>query len=212
MALSKEDPIEALIETEKQVETFSAIRGEIDILVEATSYKWNDCLFSKLPTSLLPKTVKNAEVINAILIKSWEIQGSPYPFSKIPGSAAGPLMSRHCKEIHVFLMYYFKSMNIADNMERIIGSVDLPPGFGPPFVHSFLKIDDHIIDNTFDVDQIEKAWKNFPIRTFEWHSAWKYNDGDPADPKHGVLPQSSDFGNFKCPTFNSFSDRKFFLF
>jgi len=191
MALSKEDPIEALIETEKQVETFSAIRGEIDILVEATSYKWNDCLFSKLPTSLLPKNMKNAEVINAILIKSWEIQGSPFP--KIPGSAAGPLMSRSCREIHVFLMYYFKSMNIADNIERIIGSADVHPGFGVPIVHSFLKIDDHIIDNTFNVDEIED-WNNNPIKTFEEHSAWKYNDGDPADPKYGVLPQTSDFG------------------
>jgi len=182
MALSKEDPIEALITFQKHIETFETI--------EATSYKWVDYLYSKLPTSLLPKTMKNAEVINTILIKSWEIQGS---FSKLPGSAAAPLMSRVCREIHVFLMYYFKSMNIADNMERIIGSVDLPPGFGPPFVHSFLKIDDHIIDNTIDVDKIE-YWKNIPIKTFEWHSAWKYNDGDPADPKHGVLPQSSDIG------------------
>ena len=209
MALSKEDPIEALIETEKQVETFSAIRGEIDILVEATSYKWNDCLFSKLPTSLLPKNMKNAEVINAILIKSWEIQGTSSP--TILESLAAPLMSRNCREIHVFLMYYFESMNIADDMERIIGSVGVPPGFGLPFVHSFLKIDDHIIDNTFNVDEIEH-WNNNPIKTFEVYSAWKYNDSDPADPKYGVLPQSSDFGNFKCPTFNSVPDRKFYLF
>ena len=201
MALFKEDPIEALITFQKHTEMFS--------VVEATSYKWDDYLFSKLPTSLLPKTVKNAEVINAILIKSWEIQGSH--LLKIPGSPAAPLMSRNCREIHVFLMHYFKSMGIADNMERIIGSVDLPPGFGPPFVHSFLKIDDHIIDNTIDADQIE-YWKNIPIKTFEWHSAWKYNDSDPADPKYGVLPQSSEIGNDKC--FNSLpkENSKFFSY
>ena len=108
-------------------------------------------------------------------------------------------------------MHYFKNMNIADNIERIIGSVDVLPGFRPPIVHSFLKIDDHIIDNTFVVDQIE-YWKNIPIMTFEWHSAWKYNDSDPADPKHGIRPQSSAVGNVKCPTSNSVPDRKFFLF
>ena len=197
MALFKEDTIEALITFQKHTEMFS--------VVEATSYKWDDYLFSKLPTSLLPKTVKNAEVINAILINSWEIQ-----------AAAAPLMSRNCREINVYLMYYFKSMNIADNMERIIGSVDLSAVFGPPppFVHSFLKIDDHIIDNTFNVDEIEH-WNNNPIKTFEDYSAWKYNDGDPADPadpKHGVLSQTSEFGNVKCPTFNPVPDRKFFLF
>ena len=138
MALSKEDPIEALIAFQKHIETFETI--------EATSYKWVDYLYSKLPTSLLPKTVKNAEVINAILIKSWEIQGSH--LLKIPGSPAAPLMSRNCRELHVFLMHYFKSMGIADNMERIIGSADVPR-VASPFVHSFLKIDGHIIDNTF---------------------------------------------------------------
>ena len=203
MALSKEDPIEALIAFQKHTEMLSLVRSI------NTSYKWDDYLFSKLATSLLPKTVKNAEVINAILIKSWENQGSPSP--KLPGSVAAPVMSRVCREIHVFLMYYFKNMNIADNIERIIGSVDVLPGFRPPIVHSFLKIDDHIIDNTFNVDQIE-YWNNTPIKTFEWHSAWKYNDGDPSDPKYGVRPQSSVFGNVKCLTLTQFQTENSFSF
>ena len=42
-------------------------------------------------------------------------------------------------------MYYFKGMKIADNMERIVGSSSRSHAF----VHSFLKLGDHVIDNTF---------------------------------------------------------------
>ena len=62
------------------------------------------------------------------------------------------------------------------------------------FVHSFLKIGDHIIDNTFNLESM-KHWNNIPFKMFEGCSASKYNDGDPADPKFGVLPQSSEIGN-----------------
>ena len=171
--LQKEDPIEAMIALQKRLETFSVVRR----------YKWDFYMYSTLPTSLLPKTVKNAEIINAILVKSWEMQGSHCP--KIPGSA--PLVSKNCVAIHSFLMHYFKSMNIADNMERIIGSnVAFALGFGT-FLHSYLKIGGHIIDNTF-------------------------NENDPADPKYGVLPQSSEIGNDKC--FNSLpkENSKFFSY
>ena len=102
----KEDPIEAVIALQKQLETFPVVQN----------YKWDDYMYSKLPTSLLPKTVKNAEIINAVLAKSWEVQGSRCP--EILGSE--PLVSRKCGQIHTFLMYYFKSMNVADNMERIV--------------------------------------------------------------------------------------------
>ena len=74
LTLGKGDPIEALIARQKRLETLSVV----------LSYKWDAYPYSKLPTSLLPKTAKNAEVINAILIKSWEIQGSHCP--KIQGS------------------------------------------------------------------------------------------------------------------------------
>ena len=154
------DPIEAVIALQKQLETFPVVQN----------YKWDDYMYSKLPTSLLPKAKKNAEIVNAVLVKSWEIQGS-----HCPKLGTGPLMPKNCKEIHVFLMYYFKRMNIADNMERIIGSVDLPPGFGPPFVHSFLKIDDHIIDSTFNLDIMEHCNN---CKALKVSLALKFNDGD----------------------------------
>ena len=116
MAFAKEDPIEDLIEFQEAVENLPV----------------NEFLYSKLPTSLLPKTVKNAEVINAILIKSWKIQGSHWP-----------ALALNCLVVHAYLMYYFKSINIADKMEQT--SFDY---FGAND-HSFLKIGDHIIDNTY---------------------------------------------------------------
>ena len=196
--LQKEDPIEAMIALQKRLETFSVVRR----------YKWDFYMYSTLPTSLLPKTVKNAEIINAILVKSWEMQGSHCP--KIPGSA--PLVSKNCVAIHSFLMHYFKSMNIADNMERIIGSLDrkYALGFGT-FLHSYLKIGGHIIDNTFNENAMEH-WKNIPFELLKACTASKYNDGDPADPKYGVLPQSSEIGNDKC--FNSLpkENSKFFSY
>ena len=62
-----------------------------------------------------------------------------------------------------------------------------------------LEINDHVIYNTFNLD------------TMEVGLASKYNDGDPADPKFGVLRHSSEIGTDKCQTFNSLPNRKFFL-
>ena len=130
--IAKEDPIEALLAVEEDLGLLSVVRN----------YKWDDYLYSKLPTSNLPKNVKNAEMINAILVKSWETQGSDCPSN--PRSE--PLASNDCIGVNGLLMYYFKSLNIADNMSRIVGSLSRTHAF----VHSFLKFGDHVIDNTFE--------------------------------------------------------------
>merc|ERR1712062_394279 len=104
--IAKEDPIEALLAVEKDLGLLPLVRY----------YKWDDFWYSKLPTSQVPKNVKNAEIINAILVKSWETQGSYCPSNPIPK----PLVSNWTKH-HGLLMYYFKSMNIADNMKRVVG-------------------------------------------------------------------------------------------
>ena len=85
MALSKEDPIEALIAFQKHPEMLSVVRSI------NTSYKWDDYLYSKLPTSNVPKNAKNAEIINAILAESWETQGS-----NCPSNSSEPLASNKC--------------------------------------------------------------------------------------------------------------------
>ena len=176
--IAKEDPIEALLAVEEDLGLLSVVRN----------YKWDDYLYSKLPTSNLPKNVKNAEMINAILVKSWETQGSDCPSN--PRSE--PLASNDCIGVNGLLMYYFKSLNIADNMSRIVGSLSRTH----TFVHSFLKFGDHVIDNTFVLGHM-KNWinKKESLMVFDhMKKTSKYNIGDPADPKYGVIPQSSEIG------------------
>ena len=128
--IAKEDPIEALLAVEKDLGHLSVVR----------IYKFDDYLYSKLPTSNVPKNAKNAEIINAILAESWETQGS-----NCPSNSSEPLASNKCYQVNGVLMYYFKGMKIADNMERIVGSSSRSHAF----VHSFLKLGEHVIDNTF---------------------------------------------------------------
>ena len=144
--------------------------------------KWDDHLYSKLPTSHLPPTEKNAEKINAILVKSWETQGS----SLSPGGEC--LAKNRCMPINGLLMYYFKGLNVADNMIRVVGSLTTDH----TFVHSFLKIGDHVIDNTFTKRHL---WDPRDQGMHQHFLTSTYNDGDPADPKYNVVPQSSQFGN-----------------
>ena len=79
--IAKEDPIEALLAVEKDLGLLSVVRH----------YKWDDYLYSKLPTSNVPKNAKNAEIINAILAESWETQGSYRP-----SYSSEPLASNKC--------------------------------------------------------------------------------------------------------------------
>ena len=177
--IAKEDPIEALLAVEKDLGLFTVVRN----------YKWDDHWYSKLPTSQVPKNVKNAEIINAILVKSWETQGSDCPSNPQTESLASNL----CQCIHGLLMYYFKSMNIADNMERIVGLLSQNDVF-PPFVHSFLALNDnhHVIDNTFVLGHIEHCNTEFD---FNYFSTFKYIDTDPADPEYYMAaPFRSDVG------------------
>ena len=176
--IAKEDPIEALLAVEKDLGHLSVVRN----------YKFDDYLYSKLPTSKLPKNVKNAEIINAILAKSWETQGSNVPSN----STSEALIWSNCMLVNGLLIHYFKSLNIADNMSRIVGSKSRSHAF----VHHFLKLGDHVIDNTFILGHM-KHWvdKEESLLAFEHLSKpGKYNDGDPADPKYGVNPKTSEVG------------------
>ena len=90
-------------------------------------------------------------------------------------------------------MYYFKSMKIADNMERIVGSSSRSHAF----VHSFLKLGDHVIDNTFVLGHMRMhKWANNGEVMFNHMKTSKYNFGDPADPENGVDPMSSEIGKW----------------
>ena len=86
-------------------------------------------------------------------------------------------------------MYYFKSMNIADNMERIVGLISRTE----VFVHSFLVLNDnhHVIDNTFVLGREELCNNEFD---FNYFLTSKYIDTDPANPEYMANPISSDVG------------------
>ena len=60
--IAKKDPIEAPLAVEKDLGRIPVVCGN----------KWGTGFFSELPTSNVPKNVKSAEIMNAILVKSYE--------------------------------------------------------------------------------------------------------------------------------------------
>ena len=167
---------------EDRVKATLAVEGDLENIKVDGMYKWNDCFWSELPSSSLPKTEKNAQTINEILIKSWETQGSIAPSDETGEKL--PLITNQCQLVNGLLMYYFKSLNIADNMKRVVG---LKRGE----VHSFLIVGDHIIDNTF-CESVVKAIQVNPLLAQILDS--KCYDVDPADPENNADPKSSGIG------------------
>ena len=186
---AKKDRMEALVEVDN-------IICRLNLNLGVVKYKWDDYLYSKLPTSTLPKTVKNSEIINTILIKSWETQGSDDPIIRKKDNKSEPLMTNNCQIVNGLLMYYFKSLNIADNMKRVVGSSVDPAKPKEAVAHSFLKLGDHVIDNTFALATMEH-WKNYSAEYFQYRLTDEYIDGDPADPKYGVDPKTSEIGKWQ---------------
>ena len=174
-AISKEDRIEAVLAIEEDM-------GNVRVNCK---YKWNSCLFSKLPTSLLPKTEVNAEMINEILVKSWETQGSV-----LQSKPDRVLATNLCFDINGLLMHYFKCLNVAENMKRVVGLSGWIDEC--KVVHSFLKVGELIIDNTF-CEEITISMQESPDY-FGIASSFEYYDVDPADPEYTVNPESSQVG------------------
>ena len=203
------------------LEAFLAIEEDLGTLNVVRNYIWSDYLFSKLKSSLFLKIdkynevqknlpnlqaiLKKEEVINDILIKSWETQGSLCPgFASVVQELRGKkfeekiyppkvLVTSRPHEINTLLMYYFKNMNIGDNMKRVVGSIHSTHRF----VYSFLVLNvgdllatewshllaDHSIDNTFSEGEM-KLYTHEPKKMFEINLKSKYIDGDPANPEY----------------------------
>jgi len=168
-SIGKEDRIKALLAVEEDL-------GNVTVVCK---YKWNSFLYSKMPTSLLPKTEVNAEMINEVLVKSWETQGSVCPLSFEP-EAVLLTSERFC--IDGLLMYYFKCLNVAENMKRVVGL----KGGQTWHVHSFLKVGEHIIDNAFNEEKTN--WMQEDPSRFRHELSLEYCDVDPADPEYTVYP------------------------
>ena len=166
--IAKKDPIEALLAVEKDLGRIPVVRGS----------KWGDSFFSELPTSNVPKNVKNAETINAILVKSYETQGSYFmTVNHTHTPLAAPWFGRI---VNGLLMYYFRSMNMADNMERIVGLLRRTK----VVAHSWLKLNDHVIDNTM----APFSFGTEDEKSFNDYLTSKYIETDPADPEYEVNP------------------------
>ena len=105
-------------------------------------------------------------------------------------------MTNNCQIVNGLLMYYFKSLNIADNMKRVVGSSVDPAKPKEAVAHSFLKLADHVIDNTFALATMEH-WKNYSAEYFQYRLTDEYIDGDPAGPKYGVDPKTSEIGKWQ---------------
>ena len=176
-AIRKEDGIKAVLAIEEDL-------GDAKVVCK---YKWSSFLYSKLPTSLLPKTEVNVEMINEILVKSWETQGSVCPLSAQPNQV---LVTNMCFHINSLLTYYFKCLNVAENMKRVVGLAELIDQIW--LVHSFLKVGDHIIDNTFCEKRINRMQEQPSF--FRQELSREYCDVDPADPEYTVDPENSQVG------------------
>ena len=171
--IAKKDPIEAPLAVEKDLGRIPVVRGS----------KWGDSFFSELPTSNVPKNVKNAETINAILVKSYETQGSYFMTVNHTLTLVAPWFGRI---VNGLLMYYFRSMNMADNMERIVGLLRRTK----VVAHSWLKLNDHVIDNTM----APFSFGTEDEKSFNDYLTSKYIETDPSDPEYVVNPLSSEVG------------------
>ena len=162
----QKDPVKAMIEIEKELENLTLVRNHV------WQKKW------KGSPHLLPNTYKNAEIINDILIKSWETQASSC--RDISNDEDMVLMSGQIKDVHGMLLYYFKCLNVADDIKQVIGVVEAeqpqPVGW-VQMSSSFLKTGHgHVIDNTYShKTPTHLLRKNMDLIN--------YIDEDPAHPK-----------------------------
>ena len=105
---SKQDLFDAVLQKEKDLESWE-ITPEMSFPKE-----WKE------PSFLIPNDEKNAEVINDILKKSWEIQTGDN--LNLPGGHHGlrhPLLAKSAFVVHGFLKYYFDYLGILSTFPKI---------------------------------------------------------------------------------------------
>ena len=170
----QEKPIEAGLSLEEKLEELS-----VTLIKNYTWPKiWNQ------PPFLLPFKEKHAEKINAILIKSWETQGSTV--KEMPFYDHTPECTLLCDAGRVIpgqIKYYLDCLGVSQDIKRIVGVMEVP-ALGP-VVGTFLqvqgKFDKFPIDNTFSAvfdkhskDQYHQRMM-FEVKRLDF----KYLDKDP---------------------------------
>ena len=115
------------------------------------------------PPFLLPQSATNAQMINTILIKSWETQGSSCAgLPKIvttAGTNMNVLFENKGFKIIALLNYYFKNLPLTQNVCRKIGMLDAGD---IATAWSFLQVS-HLydIDNSFSASGKFKYFSQF---------------------------------------------------
>ena len=92
------DRVEATFKKEKALESIELKKN----------FVWSK--FWNVPPFLIPNNEKDAEMINAILIKSWETQGSSCPELPQRYHPDDILLNLVCYQTNGFLNYYMKNI------------------------------------------------------------------------------------------------------
>ena len=169
--IAKDDPFKAMIDIENDLESLTLVRNHV-----WTNDKWQGSPF------LLPKTEKHAEVINDILVKSWETQASSCRDISVHNDEV--IMSGQIKDIHGMLLYYFKCLGVADDLKQVIGVTECNL-MTPRFLQacSWLKTSDgNIIDNLYSSKAPPEVCRGSLLYTH-------YIEEDPALPKYANNPE-----------------------
>ena len=134
----KKNRIEATLEKEKALKSIKIkpLVGQSDYYNTNFERLWNK------PPFVVPKAEDNANIINAILIQSWQIQTSlDDALSRIDA----------CNfKIHGFMVYYFKCMpSIKQNIKFVVGQETMKNLADNSTPMAFMKIGSHHIHNAF---------------------------------------------------------------
>ena len=183
LEIAQTDPFKAMIDVENDLESLPLVRNHVWTDVPCHPCPCPCQPDDKLQDSpfLLPKVEKHAEIINDILVKSWETQGSSCRDISVHKDQV--LMSGQIKDVHGMLLYYFKCLNVADDLKQVIGVTECSL-MRPPFLqaNSWLKTGNgHVIDNLF-------SSKGTPEQCRGVLQFTHYIDDDPALPKYADNP------------------------
>ena len=118
----EKDPLEAMIGVEKDLESLPIERNIIwsELRDPMREEEWHGS------PHLLPFFCKHADIINDILIKSYETQASSCRDISVRKDEDFKdrdqcLVSGHGRDVHGMLLYYFKCLNVAEDLKMVIG-------------------------------------------------------------------------------------------
>jgi len=121
--------------------------AEWDALVCYTTLHQNQI---RNPPWTLPTNHEKAKIVNQILEQSLIIQSSTIPILKAFYSQTHFILSNSCQNVAILLRRYLQAFGVESEVKFCINS---PPQLPEGRPHVFLKIQDHIIENTYCHDE-----------------------------------------------------------